>query len=256
MLVSDDRELHEGVIEDIDPRTTTLLRHYDRRVQVVAANIDVVAIVVAADQPTLRPHLIDRYLVAIHQGEMRPVICINKFDLDLDGFALDVIERYRAIGYTAIPTCVPDQTGIDELRSELSNHTSVLVGPSGAGKSSLLNALDDSLQLKVGDLSDLQRGRHTTTTASLLRWRFGGYIVDTPGTRQFDLTEIESTEVEAYFKEFVDRIANCRFPNCSHTHEVGCAIKTAVENEEISADRYDSYVKIYEERREKERDYS
>ncbi len=252
-LMSDDCELTEGVIEEIEPRTTTLLRHYDRRVHVVAANIDVVVIVVSADQPTLRPHLIDRYLVAIHQGEMRPVICINKADLDVDGHAAAVAERYRQIGYVVLFTCILDMRGIDALRAELTDRTSVLVGPSGVGKSSLLNVLDSELKLKVGDLSDLQRGRHTTTTASLLRWQFGGFVVDTPGTRQFDLVKLASEEVEAYFKEFVDRISGCRFPDCSHTHEENCAIQDAVDSGEITAERYDSYVKIYEECREKER---
>lgn len=253
MMVSDDRSLPEGVIEEIDPRTTTLLRHYDRRVHVVAANIDVVAVIVAADQPTLRPHLIDRYLIAIHQGEMRPVICINKADLDVDGYAADVAERYRRVGYTALLTCIMDGRGVQALRDELMAKTSVLVGPSGVGKSSLLNVLDPELKLKVGDLSDLQRGRHTTTTASLLRWRFGGFVVDTPGTRQFDLVNLGSEEVEAYFKEFIDLIGQCRFPDCSHTHEEDCAIKAAVESGDITEERYDSYVKIYEECRDKER---
>lgn len=253
MQISDDRELMEGVIEEIEPRTTTLVRHYDRRVHVVAANIDLVVIVVAADQPTLRPHLVDRYLIAIHQGGMQPGICINKADLDVNDYAAEVTERYRAIGYHVYLTSMVDGRGIPELREALSARTSVLVGPSGVGKSSLLNVLDPDLKLKVGDLSDLQRGRHTTTTASLLRWRFGGFVVDTPGTRQFDMARLTSGEVEAYFKEFVDRVSGCRYPNCSHTHETGCAIKTAVEAGEITDERYDSYVKIYEECREKER---
>ncbi|MCB9852954.1 MAG: ribosome small subunit-dependent GTPase A [Phycisphaerales bacterium] len=253
VLTSDDRELSEGVIEEIEPRTTTLVRHYDRRVHVVAANIDLVVIVVAADQPTLRPHLVDRYLIAIHQGGMQPGICINKADLDADGYAAEVADRYRKIGYQVFLTSMVDERGIPALRDALTSRTSVLVGPSGVGKSSLLNALDPDLKLKVGDLSDLQRGRHTTTTASLLRWRFGGFVVDTPGTRQFDLARLASEEVEAYFKEFVDLVSGCRFPNCSHTHETGCAIKAAVETGEITNERYDSYVKIYEECRDKER---
>ncbi|HPF38578.1 MAG TPA: ribosome small subunit-dependent GTPase A [Phycisphaerae bacterium] len=252
-LTSDDQALPEGVIEDIEPRTTTLVRHYDRRVHVVAANIDLVVIVVAADQPTLRPHLIDRYLIAIHQGDMKPVICINKADLDVDGFAAGVAERYRGIGYDVFLTCNLDGRGVEDLRAMLTEKTSVLVGPSGVGKSSLLNRLDPNLQLKVSDLSDLQRGRHTTTTASLLRWRFGGFVVDTPGTRQFDMARLTSEEVEAYFREFVDRIPDCRFPDCSHTHETKCAVKAAVDADEITPERYESYVKIYEECREKER---
>ncbi|MBK8268592.1 MAG: ribosome small subunit-dependent GTPase A [Planctomycetes bacterium] len=135
----------------------------------------------------------------------------------------------------------------------LRNQLSVLVGPSGVGKSSLLNKLDANLQLKVGTLSDVERGRHTTTTAALVKWAFGGHIVDTPGMRQFDIAEMESDELEAYFKEFRDRVRGCRFPDCTHIHEVGCAIRAAVEADEIFVERYESYVKIFEECKEKER---
>ncbi|MFQ5500961.1 MAG: ribosome small subunit-dependent GTPase A [Phycisphaerae bacterium] len=250
--VSEELNLPEGVIEQVAPRTTTLVRQYDRRQQAVAANIDIVLIVVSANNPTLRPHLIDRYLVAAHQGGMRPVVCINKADLDENGAAAAVAERYRGIGYESLLTSTVDARGLDALRATLRDKTSVLVGPSGSGKSSILNALDETLTLRVGSLTDLQRGRHTTTTASLLRWAFGGHVVDTPGMRQFDLTEIEPDELEAYFLEFVDLVADCRFPDCSHTHESDCAIKTAVESGGISYERYDSYCKMYEECREKQ----
>jgi ribosome biogenesis GTPase len=239
--------LREGVIEEVAPRTTTLMRQYERRVQVVAANVDLAVIVMAADQPTLRPHLIDRYLVSAHMGAMRPIICINKADLDVDGFAAEVAERYTAIGYTAILTSVVEGRELERLREVLRNQTSVLAGPSGVGKSSLLNALDPNLRLEVGTLTDLQRGRHTTTTARLLRWAFGGYVVDTPGLRQFDLTGIEAEEVEAYFREFAELVQQCGFPNCSHTHEENCAIRAAVVEEIISPDRYESYCRLYEE---------
>ncbi len=252
-LVSEERELPEGVIEDVEPRTTTLVRHYDRRLQTVAANVDMALIVVSADQPTLRPHLIDRYLVAAHQGDMRPVICLNKMDLDADGVAAGVAERYRAIGYVVHPTSVTGNVGLDGLREELRARTTVLVGASGVGKSSLLNALDPNLALRIGSLTDLQRGRHTTTTASLLRWAFGGYVVDTPGMRQFDIAEIEPSELEAYFPEFRELVAKCRFPNCSHTHEAECAIKAEVEEGRVFPDRYQSYVKMRAECEEKKR---
>lgn len=250
--VSNETSHPEGVIEAVEPRTSTLLRQYERRHHVIAANVDNVCVVVAADQPTLRPHLIDRYLVAIHKGGMRPIVCINKADLDQDEFAVEVCERYRSIGYCAILACAPTGVGIEELRAELRDRTSVLVGPSGVGKSSLINALDPAFQLAVGKLSDLQRGKHTTTTARLLNWAFGGYIVDTPGIRQFELAGVESTELEAYFKEFVDLIANCRFPDCTHTHEGNCAIVAAVEAGTIHPERYESYCRMLEECREKE----
>jgi len=246
-LKSGDRTLPEGVIEEVDERKTLLMRKYDDRIQVIASNVDNGIIVVAADQPTLRPHLIDRYLVAVHQGDMRPVVCINKADLDTSGFAVEVVERYRRLGYVALLTCVPTGTGLDELAAILKDATSVLVGPSGVGKSSIINALDPGIRQAVGSVTDLQRGRHTTTTSRLLKWRFGGYVVDTPGMRQFEPADVEPEELEAYFKEFIDLVPACKFMDCSHTHEAGCAIKAAVETEEIDPARYDSYCKMYEE---------
>jgi ribosome biogenesis GTPase / thiamine phosphate phosphatase len=245
--VSAARSLPEGVIEKVAPRKTTLMRQYERRVQVVAANVDLAVIVMAADQPTLRPHLIDRYLVSAHVGEMRPIICINKADLDVDGFAAEVAEGYAALGYKSLLTSVVEGRELEALREILQGQTSVLAGPSGVGKSSLLNALDPNLKLAVGTLTDLQRGRHTTTTARLLRWAFGGYVVDTPGLRQFDLAEMEPEAVEAYFIEFAELIPQCGFPSCSHTHEENCAVKAAVEAGGVSPERWESYCRLYEE---------
>jgi ribosome biogenesis GTPase len=239
--------LSEGVIQEVAERQTTLTRQYGRRQQVVAANVDLALIVMAADQPTLRPHLIDRYLVAVHKGGMRPAVCINKLDLDTNGQAASVADRYRDLGYHALLTCALDGRGLDGLRRLLTDQMSVLVGPSGAGKSSLLNALDPQLSLRVGSLSDLRRGRHTTSTAHLRRWAFGGFVVDTPGMRQLELAEVEAEELEAYFVEFVDLIRQCHFPDCSHTHEAACAIKAAVEAGNISPERYESYCKMHQE---------
>lgn len=253
--MSESKDLVEGVIEEVADRTTTLSRHYDRREQVIAANVDCAVICMAADEPTLRPHLIDRYLVAVHRGEMRPVICINKSDLDRNGFAAEVVARYTRIGYTALLTSVTNRHGTDELRETIRDRTSAFFGPSGVGKSSLLNLLDRSLSLQVGELTDLRRGRHTTTTARLLKWAFGGYVVDTPGIRQFELSRVPSEELEAYFKEFVALIPNCRFPSCKHVHEDGCAILEAVEDCTIDPARHESYCRMYEECVEKEKDY-
>lgn len=254
VAVSATQSLPEGVIDKVEERHTTLTRHYERRVQIVAANVDLAVIVVAADQPTLRPHLIDRYLVAAHVGKLRPVICINKADLDQDGIAAGVAERYTTIGYTSLLTSVVTRLGLDQLCAVLRGQTSVLAGPSGAGKSSLLNALDPCLNLKVGTLSDLQRGRHTTTTARLLKWAFGGYVVDTPGLRQFDLAELEPDELEAYFKEFAELMPRCRFKNCTHTQETDCAVRAATESGQLAPERYESYCRMYEECVDKQRE--
>lgn len=245
--VSEDTDLPEGVIEDVQPRRTTLSRQYERRVQVIAANVDQAIIVVAANDPPLRPHLVDRYLVAIHQGKMRPILCINKIDLDKAGETEEVAQRYRGIGYCVVLASVPENKGIDELRELLVGTTSTFVGPSGVGKSSLINTIEPGFDLAVGTLTDLRRGKHTTTTARLLRWSFGGYIVDTPGMRQFDPAAVDKEEIEAYFIEFRDLIQTCKYPNCSHSHETDCAIRDAVESGAISVERYDSYCKMYEE---------
>lgn len=242
-----DAELPQGIIEDVEPRRTTLLRKYARRVQVIAANVDVGVITVAAEQPTLRPHLIDRYLVAIGKGEMRPVICINKADLDRDGAAAVVAERYRAIDYPVVLSSVPERRGLNELRDLIQNVTSVFVGPSGTGKSSLLNVLAPDFSLRVGTLTDLCRGRHTTTTARLLAWPFGGHVVDTPGMRQFEPADVAAGELEALFVEFVELIRDCRFHNCTHTHERGCAVKAAAAEGRIAPERYESYCKMFAE---------
>jgi len=251
VAVSEARTLPEGVIREVAERKTTLVRRYEQRVQVVAANVELAVIVVAADQPTLRPHLIDRYLVAVHQGGMRPAVCVNKADLDTTGLGATVVKRYEDLGYRSILTCALDGLGMDALREMLAGQTSVLVGPSGVGKSCLLNSLDPGLSLKVGALSDLQRGRHTTTTTRLLRWAFGGYVVDTPGMRQFDPADVAPEELEAYFTEFVDLVASCKFADCSHTHEIGCAVKKSVEAGDVLGERYDSYCKMYDECAEK-----
>jgi ribosome biogenesis GTPase len=242
-----DELLPEGVIESVAPRRTTLVRYYEHRSQVIAANVDTVVVTVAADQPTLRPHLIDRYLISIHQGDMRPVICINKADLDTDAAAAAVADDFSRLGYRAILTSVPRQRGLDDLRDAVRDITSVFVGPSGVGKSTLINALAPHLAREIGDLTDLHRGKHTTTTAQLLRWPFGGHVVDTPGMRQFELPPVAREELEAYFIEFVERVAHCRFADCSHVHEADCAIRAAVDAGDISPRRYGSYCKMYEE---------
>lgn len=239
---------NEGVIQAVEPRTGQLRRRSGRRIQTIVANVDQAIIVASVQEPTLKPNLIDRYIVSALVGDITPIICINKVDLDADGVGTALLERYRTLGYTAIPTSAMAGIGIDTLTGVLKDKASVIAGQSGVGKSSLLNAVQPGLNLKTKDVMERTRkGRHTTTTSSLIRLNVGGYVVDTPGIRSFDLTIIPREEFEAYFVEFVDRLRDCKFPDCTHTHEVECAIKAAVEDGEIHPERYRSYVQMFQD---------
>lgn len=240
--------VREGVIEVVEPRTGHLRRYVGRRIQTIVANVDQAIIVCSAAEPAPKPHLIDRYIVASHAGDIVPIICLNKCDLDTDETIEELLSRYRALGYTTVCTSVVTGVGLDELRDILRDRASVIAGQSGVGKSSLLNLIQPNLKLQIGDIvAQTQKGRHTTTTAVLIRLEVGGYVVDTPGVKSFDLSVIDKNEYEAYFVEFVDRVKDCKFADCTHTHEHDCAVKQAVEDGEIHADRYESYVRMFEE---------
>lgn len=238
----------EGAIELVEPRGGQLRRLAHRRIQTIVANVDQAIIVASAGHPDFKPHLIDRYIVAALYGGITPVVCLNKIDLDEDHAASDALERYEALNYRTLRTNVPSGAGIDELREVLREKESVIAGQSGVGKSSLLNAVQPGLGLKIGDvIHKYDKGRHTTTTATLLRLEFGGYVVDTPGIRGLDLSIVPRGELEAYFVEMIPHIPNCKFPDCSHTHEIECAVKAAVERGEIHPERFESYVRLLTE---------
>lgn len=236
----------KGVIESVEKRQGLLQRRAGRRTQTIAANIDQAIIVSSAAEPTPKPHLIDRYVVASLAGEIMPVICMNKADLDSDGSAAAVLERYVDLGYQTLATSAVTGVGIDRLREILENNASVIAGQSGVGKSSLLNIVQPGLNLRTRGITEQTgKGRHTTSTANMIRLQIGGYVVDTPGIRSFDLSIVPRNEFEAYFVEFVDRLADCKFPDCTHVHEDGCAIKAALERGEIHPQRYESYVQLF-----------
>jgi len=238
----------EGVIESVEPRTGQLQRLAGRRVQTIAANVDQAIIVSSAGQPQPKPHLIDRYIISAHAGQMKPVICMNKIDLDSDGFASEKLVRYEHLGYRVLRVSATTGRGIDTLRESLKDRTSVIAGQSGVGKSSLLNAIQPGLKLRIGEVhGQTEKGTHTTTTAVMLRLDIGGYVVDTPGIRSFDLSLISRDELEAYFVEFVPLVEKCRYPSCTHVYEEECAIKDAVGRGEIHPDRYATYLALFEE---------
>lgn len=260
-------EEEQTEVVNVLPRSTKLARpdaHDPRLERVVAANVDVVVIVVSVASPPLHPRLIDRYLVAVEWGECDAIIAVNKADLvDADELTeiLKKLDPYRDAGIPiAVCAAVPDDdlsTRIDDLRHLLAGKTCAFVGHSGVGKSSLANALDPRLGIETGRVRGVdQRGRHTTT-ASAMHFidnpeEFGGgeiRVIDTPGVRFFGLADVSPDELRWLFPEFEAYVHSCKFTDCSHEHEPGCAVKDAVERGEISAVRYDTYVRLLEELR-------
>lgn len=253
-VVADEQgQLNEGVIERVYERKTALTRADARRTHIIAANVDQVLIVTSIREPMIKPHLLDRYIVAAHAGGLEAIVCVNKVDLDPGEESDEIIDRYRDIGYTALKTSTISGVGIDHLRDLLRGRISTLAGQSGVGKSSLINAAYPGIELKTSAVSELtEKGRHTTTTAQWFSLDDTSAVIDTPGIRAFDVAMVPINELESHFVEFVDRIADCRFPDCSHTHEEGCAVKSAVETGEIDHSRYESYCILLDDLREME----
>lgn len=236
----------EGFIERVEPRHGMLTRSSRHREHVIVANVDQFVIVMAVVEPDLKPHLIDRYLASAEQGGIAPILCLNKADLVEPAEYQPLIGQYSQLGVPTLLTSATTGTGIAPLRRLLKDRQTVFAGQSGVGKSSLLNAVQPGLGLRVRDVSTAnQKGRHTTTTAELLQLDFGGWVVDTPGIRQFELWDIIPEEVEGFFPEFRPYVPLCAFPDCSHTHENRCAVKQAVRDRRIHENRYTSYLGMF-----------
>lgn len=235
----------EGIIERVEPRRGVVSRTSRGRQHVLVANVDQLIIVTSAAEPRLKPNLIDRLLVTAEKMEIRPVICINKIDLVAPADLMPLVGVYAQLGYEVLLVSAARGVGVDRLRACLAGAESVVSGQSGVGKSSLLNAVEPGLDLRVQTVSEeTQKGRHTTTTAELIPLPFGGYVVDTPGIRQFQLWDVIPEEVAGYFRELRPYVSRCRFPDCTHTHEENCAVKDAVADGWIDTRRYESYVQI------------
>ncbi|HYP06745.1 MAG TPA: ribosome small subunit-dependent GTPase A [Bryobacteraceae bacterium] len=223
------------------PRRTELARtdpHNPNHQRALAANVDVVVIVASVHAPPLRTGLIDRYLIAAQNGDMAPVVVVNKIDLLQEQSELDELRVYDGTGVPVVLCSVKQARGLDELRTVLAGKTCVFTGHSGVGKSSLVNALLPGLELRTGAVE--LKGKHTTTTATLHELPNGTRVIDTPGIREFGLFGVEPRDLRHFFPEFEEIALHCNFNDCTHTHEPVCAVRDA------NLPRYPTYVRLYE----------
>lgn len=238
-----------GVVVAVHARRTSLVRRAPNsgKIQILAANVDQALLVFAATRPEPRPGLIDRFLVECALAGIEAVVVINKID---QGTALvdPWLGRYRELGYPVFAVSARSAWGLGQIKRILPGRTTMFCGPSGAGKSSLLNRAYPGFRLKVGSISESTgKGMHTTTTAELMPLPFGGFVVDTPGVKEFGVWERTASEIRSAFPEIAALEGGCRFPDCAHTHEPDCAVQDAVAEGKIWDSRYRSYVKILEE---------
>jgi ribosome biogenesis GTPase len=260
----EDGGMIEGMIEEIVERERALARlapsggrgsrHWTRRgylserEQVIIANPDHVVFVFACADPHPRLRMLDRLLVGAELQEIPAVVCANKIDLVSPQQAHELFDIYEEIGYLVIYTSAETGDGVEELHGILKGSISALVGPSGAGKTSLLNTMQPGLGLRVREVSRATRkGRHATVVPQLVPLEDGGWVADTPGLRALALFDMDPEEVDAYYPDIAPLVADCRFSDCMHTVEPGCAVKEAVAKGQVSEHRYESYVRLREE---------
>jgi ribosome biogenesis GTPase len=260
-LVEDNR----GMIEEIADRERALARlspiargrgsrRWDRdgylaeREQVIVANPDQAIFIFSCAEPSPRLRMLDRLLVGAEIQHIPPVVCANKTDLLSPQKVRSLFSVYQEIGYPVLYTSAVTGDGVETLRDALQGKLSAFVGPSGVGKTSLLNAMEPGLGLQVREVSQATtKGRHTTVAPQLVPLDVGGWVADTPGIRALALFDTDPEELDAYFPDIAPLVADCRFSDCTHTVEPGCAVMQAVEEGQVSQHRYESYVRLREE---------
>lgn len=233
-----------GVITAVHPRTTTLNRvTYQGEQKPVAANITLMIITISAI-PAPSSELIDRYIIAAENLGFEILILVNKSDLAETEATQPLIKIYQDLGYSVLYASATENSGIDALQQQLCDKTSIFIGQSGVGKSSLVQILLPDEKLRIGEISEKQHGRHTTTTTVLYRIETGGYLIDSPGVRQFRLWHATPNEIMRGYKEIAAASNHCQFRNCAHQNETRCGVKAALEKNEIHPDRFTNWQRI------------
>ena len=240
-------EEKEGSVTSILPRRNSLIRP-------AVANVDQAFLIFAMENPKPNFLLLDRFLIMMEQQEIPAVICFNKKDVGDKDEMEKLYEIYTGCGYRVVLSSTYEGEGMDEIREILKGKTTVVAGPSGVGKSSITNCMQGEVQMETGEISKkLKRGKHTPRHSQVIPVEKNTFLVDTPGFSSLYLTDMKEEELRDYFPEFVMYEPQCRFQGCMHIHEPGCAVKEALSEGKISQQRYDNYLALYEELKEKRR---
>ncbi len=244
-------------IKAIEERKNYIIRrasNLSKQAHIIAANVDLALLIVTVNYPTTTTIFIDRFLATAEAYRVPVKLVFNKidrYDDDDTAYLQGLIQLYTTIGYPCAKLCAQTGEGLDDLRAELKGKITLLSGHSGVGKSTLINKLVPGIALRTGDISEYHnKGMHTTTFSEMVPLPDGGYLIDTPGIKGFGTIDMEVAEISHYFPEIFRISADCRFNNCTHRHEPGCAVLNAVENHFISESRYRSYLSILDDKEE------
>ena len=247
-LVGDDVEMEPLNMQDMTGNIMAILPRKNELIRPAVANVDQAMVIFAADKPKPNFNLLDRFLIMMEQRKVETIICFNKQDLVTLQEADRLRQIYEPCGYQVLAVSAKEQQGLKQVQEVLAGKTTTVAGPSGVGKSSLINLLSPEADMETGMLSEkIDRGKHTTRHSQLLYIDDGTYIMDTPGFSSLYLMGMEAEELKWYFRGFESYEPFCRFQGCSHIHEPGCAVKTALAEGKISPIRYENYAMLYEE---------